>query len=67
MSFFGCFGHLEPKSPLHNCLYQIAVIAFAEVDLKSSLVLGKLQLSIYLVGVVDQEEKFFEFVDFGIY
>lgn len=64
MCLIGIFGNFKPKSPFHDGLDKIAVIAFANVYFKGMLVLGEVKFSIDLMGIVDKEEKFFKLVNF---
>lgn len=66
MGLFGSFAQFEPKSPLHDGFYKVAVVSFADIYLKRTVILRKIEFSIDLVGIIYKKKKFFEFGDLYI-
>lgn len=65
MRLFLVFCHLKPKPSLDNCFNQIAVISKTDINFEGCLVFFYIKLAIDVVSVVDDEQKFFIFIDFN--
>lgn len=66
MRLFFNLSDFKPKPFLHNGFDEVTIISEANEDFKGSLILFNIKFTINIIGIVDNEDELFVFIDFDI-